>query len=116
MSMTMSLVELCQIVGRLAGQIPAAPATRWSGASHATGGKPHRKAESRLGHGPSRRCTHLVEMRFPAPSTRGAGAGGIRPEEDDLTKFSRTPKSRTLTKSKSLRLTAGSNSRPANDG
>jgi hypothetical protein len=74
------LIRLCQIVRRLTGRIPAGPATRWSGASRATDGKPHRKAESRPGRGPGRCCTHLLEMRFPAPSTRGAGAVGIWPE------------------------------------
>src|SRR4029453_2552461 len=73
-------ILLCQIVRRLTGRIPAGPATRWSGASRATDGKPHRKAESRPGRGPGRGWTHLLEMRFPAPSTRGAGAVGIWPE------------------------------------
>src|SRR5262249_47481481 len=31
-------------------------------------------------------CTHLLEMRFPAPSTRGAGPVGIRPEDHNLTR------------------------------
>jgi hypothetical protein len=32
-------------------------------------GTPHGRAESRPGHGPGRRCTHLPDMRFPASSS-----------------------------------------------
>src|SRR5262249_6203900 len=42
---------------------------RRSGASHATDGKAHRRAESRPAHGAGRRCAHDPKMRFPAPST-----------------------------------------------
>ncbi len=34
-------------------------------------GNRQRRAESRPGHGPGRRCAHLPERRFPAPSTSG---------------------------------------------
>jgi hypothetical protein len=42
-------------------------------------GTPHRRAESRPGHGPGRRCTHLPEMRFPAPPTMGRGRSWFQP-------------------------------------
>src|SRR6266496_3037277 len=64
------------------GRKRAAAANVASGALRATDGKPHEhpsaaaalgaphgRAESRPGHGPGGRCTHLPDMRFPAPSS-----------------------------------------------
>jgi hypothetical protein len=64
------LIRPCQIA--LTGRKPV-DAARGSGATQAIDGKPHGRAESRPAHGAGRCCTHLPDMRFPAPSTPGRG-------------------------------------------